>query len=77
MQNALIYTTDRAFNYLQSEFKRCYFVTLRNISSKLCVPIGKFVPKSPNLSIFREKSRNRKQSEHFLNFQIFLTYIDC
>ena len=57
---------------LQREAKRCYFVKLYKISTKQCVPIGNFVPKSPKMSFFREKSGNRENREIFQIFNFCL-----
>ena len=58
--------------FLQNEAKRCYIVTLYNISSKQCHPIRNFVPKSPKMYFFREKSGNRE----FFKSSIFVLYMN-
>ena len=62
----------KPLNYLQSEAERCYFVTACSISSELCVPIGKFVPKSSEMSFLenREIVKNREFFQIFQSFNI-------
>ena len=45
---------------LQREATYWYFVTLYNISSIFCVPIGSFVPKFARISLFGKKEKSGK-----------------
>ena len=61
--------------FLQSEGKKCYFVILHNISSKLCVLIANLFRNLPSV-IFREKLGNPEKSGMYSNFQFLCKSID-
>ena len=69
--NSVISREERSIEpsiFLQREAKRCYFVKLYKISTKQCVPIGNFVPKSPKCHFFR---KNREIGKNHKIFQMF------